>query len=73
MGRVQVVVLRDQKTQEREVYHLTGGMTRFEIVEGEQPLVSLLYETGSDASRRHKTVRIDALRGKDHRFSKQSN
>ncbi|MCH8828905.1 MAG: hypothetical protein IID45_04930 [Planctomycetes bacterium] len=84
VGRVQVVVLRGKQLQGREVYRLNGGVTRFELTGGrDRPaLVSLLYETGGDGSpspeqpsagRRRKTVRIDAVRGKDHRFSQQRN
>lgn len=79
VGKVQVVVRLDEKTQGREVYRLNGGVTRFELGEGKPPFVSLIYETGRGmastppgAGRRHKTMRIEALQGKDHRFSKQS-
>ena len=79
-GRVQVIVLRGKQRLSREVYRLNGGVTRFEITGDKQTLVSLVYETGGDASserpgagRRRKTLRIDALRGKDHRFSQRRN
>ncbi|MFQ5731923.1 MAG: type II secretion system protein [Planctomycetaceae bacterium] len=80
VGRVHVVVLRGKQRHGRETYRLNGGATRFEIAAEKPTLVSLLYETGGDApperpaaGRRRKTLRIDALRGKDHRFSQQGN
>jgi hypothetical protein len=79
VGKVQVVVLQNDKTQGHEVYRLNGGVTRFELGKGKTPFVSLVYDTGSETSsgtagavRRHRTMRIDTLEGKDHRFSKQS-
>lgn len=75
VGRVRVIVFRGKQRLSREVYRLNGGVTRFELSGNKQTLVSLLYETGGDASprpgagRRRKTLRVDAVRGKDHRFS----
>lgn len=75
---VLVVILKGQQPEKRETYRVGKGTTRFQLTQDKHPIVSLLYEKGDDASEAHKssvagrprkTLRIDALRGKDHRFS----
>lgn len=74
---VQVAVLRGGKREARETYRLKSGRVRFERAGEQSQTVSLLYETGGELTSqapgragRRKTSRIDAVRGRDHRFSR---
>ncbi|MCH7686190.1 MAG: hypothetical protein IH899_05845 [Planctomycetes bacterium] len=73
-------IRRGEITISRETFHLPRGENRFEISEDETPIISLVHlrntvESSEKSSSRapEKEIRIEAIRGKNHRYTKREN
>ena len=73
-------VRRGEETTSRETFHLSRGENRFEISEQEIPIISLVHVRKSTESYQKspgpagaKEIRIEAIRGRNHRYTKREN
>ena len=77
-GSIEVTVQKGGKREAYEMYRLGSGTTRFDAAQDGRKL-ALTYETGGAArgrdpslpASRRKTIRIDAIRGRDLRFARR--
>jgi len=73
-------VRRGEETISRETFHLSRGENRFEISEDDTPIISLVHLRKTAESyenppghAREKEIRIEAIRGRNHRYTKREN
>ena len=73
-------IRRGEETTSRETFHLSCGENRFEISEEETPIISLVHVRKTTESYEkspgpagEKEIRIEAIRGRNHRYMKREN
>ena len=73
-------IRRGEQTTSKETFQLSRGENRFEISEEDTPIISLVHVRNTTESfekspgpAREKEIRIEAVRGRNHRYTKQEN